>query len=147
MSRRGIFYVPTIDHNRYYIDHRHEYGYDQSTVQRFEAYIARNAETLRRAIRANVRVAMGSDAVFSGFGQNTRELDWFVKAGMTPRQALSTATTEAAALLGQEGDLGVIAPGALADLVAVEGNPVDDIAAVRQVRWVMKGGEVVVDKR
>ena len=66
---------------------------------------------------------MGSDAVFTMFGQNTRELEWFVKAGMTPEQALAAATTNGAALLGMEKSLGAVAPGYFADMVAVEGDP------------------------
>jgi imidazolonepropionase-like amidohydrolase len=90
---------------------------------------------------------MGSDAVYTMFGENTRELGWFVKAGMTPEQALKTATVNAAELLGQEKSLGALHPGYLADLVAVEGDPLADIhVAIEKVRWVMKGGEVVFDK-
>jgi imidazolonepropionase-like amidohydrolase len=109
-------------------------------------YLRRNLETARRAHKAGVRFAMGSDAVFTMFGQNTRELGWFVKAGMTPAEALATATTNGAALLGMEKSLGAIAPGYLADLVAVEGDPLRDIRVViDHVRWVMKGGKVVVN--
>jgi imidazolonepropionase-like amidohydrolase len=94
-----------------------------------------------------VKLGMGSDAVFHMFGQNTRELGWFVKFGMTPAQALATATTNGAAILGMEKSLGAIAPGYFADIVAVEGNPLTDINVVlNNVRWVMKGGTVVVDK-
>jgi imidazolonepropionase-like amidohydrolase len=82
------------------------------------------------------------------FGQNTRELGWFVKAGMTPEQALASATTTAADLLGMADRIGRIAPGYLADLVAVEGNPLQSIDALfTGVRWVMKDGRVLVDKR
>jgi imidazolonepropionase-like amidohydrolase len=81
------------------------------------------------------------------FGQNTRELGWFVQAGMTPEQALATATTNGAQLLGMEKNLGAVAPGFYADIVAVEGDPLADInVVVNRVRWVMKGGVVVVDK-
>ena len=146
MARRGTFYVPTVDHNRYYIAHRAEYGYDSAVVARLEDYVRRNAETLRRAVRARVPIAMGSDAVFTGFGENTRELEWFVRAGMTPAQALAAATTNGARLLGKEKELGAVAPGYYADVVAVEGDPLADVGAVvRGVRWVMKGGQVVVD--
>ena len=87
---------------------------------------------------------MGSDAVYSGFGQNTRELGWFVKAGMTPAQALATATTIPAKMLGRQKDLGAIAPGYYADIVAVDGDPLTDIdVVISRVRWVMKGGAVV----
>jgi imidazolonepropionase-like amidohydrolase len=148
MTKRGTFYVPTIDHNRYYVDAREEFKYDDKIVAGLNAYIEKNLETARRAHKAGVKFAMGSDAVFSMFGQNTRELEWFVKAGMTPAEALQTATTNAADLLGMPGQLGAIAPGYFADLVAVEGDPLSDIKVViDNVRWVMKDGQVVVDKR
>jgi imidazolonepropionase-like amidohydrolase len=148
MVKRGTFYVPTIDHNRYYVDAREEFKYDDKIVAGLNAYIEKNLETARRAHKAGVKFAMGSDAVFSMFGQNTRELGWFVKAGMTPAEALQTATTNGAGLLGMSGQLGAIAPGYFADLVAVEGDPLSDIKVViDNVRWVMKDGQVVVDKR
>jgi imidazolonepropionase-like amidohydrolase len=80
-------------------------------------------------------------------GQNTRELGALVKAGLTPAQALASATTVPAALLGKEKVLGAIAPGYFADIVAVEGDPLADVnVTIYKVRWVMKGGAVVVDK-
>jgi imidazolonepropionase-like amidohydrolase len=104
-------------------------------------------ETLRRAIKMDVPVAMGSDALFNMFGQNTRELLWFVEAGMKPGEALEAATTNGAAVLGMDKDLGAVAPGYYADIVAVDGDPLADIGAVvNGVRWVMKGGVVVVDR-
>jgi imidazolonepropionase-like amidohydrolase len=146
MVRRGTFYVPTIDHNRYYVENRLQFGYGEEVAARLNDYIQRNLETARRAHKAGVRFAMGSDAVFTGFGQNTRELEWFVKAGMTPEQALATATSNGAALLGMEKTLGAVAPGYFADIVAVQGDPLQDIGVViHNVRWVMKGGMVVVD--
>ena len=110
MVRQGTFYVPTIDHNRYYAEHRDEYGYSEQIAGNLNEFVKRNLETVRRAHRAGVRIAMGSDAVFTMFGQNTRELVWFVKAGMTPAEALATATTNGAALLGMEEELGKVAP-------------------------------------
>ena len=148
MVRRGTFYVPTVDHNRYYAESASIFGYDSTQVAGLNAYRDRNLETLRRAIRLHVKIAMGSDAVFTMFGQNTRELEWFVKAGMTPAQALAAATTNGAALLGKEKELGAVAPGYYADVVGVEGDPLANIQSVTTgVRWVMKGGKVVVDNR
>ena len=148
MARRGTFYVPTVDHNRYYAEHAAIFGYDSTAVAGLNRYRERNLATLRRALKAHVRIAMGSDAVFTMFGENTRELEWLVKAGMTPTQALATATESGAALLGKEKELGAVAPGYFADLVGVEGDPRADIRAVTAgVRWVMKGGKVVVDRR
>jgi imidazolonepropionase-like amidohydrolase len=147
MVRRKTFYVPTIDHNRYYAEHRGEFGYGPEVAARLNDYRKRNLETARKAHKAGVRFAMGSDAVFTMFGENARELGWLVKAGMTPAEALATATTNGAALLGRETSLGTIAPGYFADIVAVEGDPLADIKAVTDgVRWVMKGGKVVVDR-
>ncbi len=147
MARRGTVYVPTVEHNRYYIAHRDEFGYDDAVVKRLEAYVQRNLTTLRHASRAKVKIAMGSDAVFTGFGENARELERFVEAGMTPAQALESATTTGASLLNMSDTLGAIAPGYYADLVAVDGDPLADIQAVtRHVVWVMKGGAVVVDR-
>ena len=147
MAKNGIIYVPTVEHNRYYIEHKDEYGYSEANVNNLNEYIDKNFETLKRAIKANVKIAMGSDAVFTGFGDNTRELEWFVKAGMTPEQALRTATTTGAEMLGMEKELGALAPGYYADMVAVQGDPIKDInVIINNVKWVMKGGEVVVDK-
>jgi len=146
MVKRRTVWVPTIDHNRYYVDAKDEYQFAPETIGPLQAYIEKNLEATRRAFKAGVRLGMGSDAVYSMFGQNTRELGWFVKAGMTPAQALATATTTAAELLGVEHQLGRIAPGYLADLVAVDGNPLQKIDALfTNVRWVMKEGAVVID--
>src|ERR1700687_4430237 len=148
MARRGTYYVPTIDHNRYYLENGDKIGYAPGYKEKLQGFIPRNLETARKAFKAGVKFAMGSDAIYTMFGQNTRELGWFVKAGMTPEQALRTATTNAAELLGKEKERGAVAPGYFADLVAVEGDPLADINVVlNNVKWVMKGGSVVADKR
>jgi imidazolonepropionase-like amidohydrolase len=143
--RKGIFYVPTIDHNRYYIDDASVYQFGPGAVPRLKDYMARNIATARKAFQAGVKFAMGSDAVYDMFGQNTRELGALVEIGMKPEQALKTATVNAADLLGQTQNLGWATPGHYADLVAVEGDPLADIqVAIQKVRRVMKGGVVVV---
>jgi imidazolonepropionase-like amidohydrolase len=146
MARKKIFYVPTIDHNRYYVDNAQMLRYPSGATVPLNDFIARNLETAKRAFRAGVRFAMGSDAVYTMFGENTRELAWFVKAGMTPEQALKTATVDGAELLGVGDRLGRLKPGYLADIAAIDGNPLENIDAVQKVRWVMKAGAVVVDK-
>ena len=148
MVQQGTIYVPTIDHNRYYADFRDDYGYTFEQALGLDAYRARNLETARRAHKAGVKIAMGSDAVHMMFGQNTRELGLLVQAGMTPLDALNTATVIGAEVLGMSNTLGRVAPGYFADIVAVEGDPARDVnALLLGVRWVMKGGAVVVDKR
>jgi imidazolonepropionase-like amidohydrolase len=147
MAKRGTVYVPTVEHNRYYIAHRDEFGYDDAVVKRLEAYVQRNLETLRRAIKAGVPIAMGSDAVFTGFGENARELERLVEAGLTPAEALRSATSVGASLMGMSDSIGAIAPGYYADIVAVDGDPLADIQALtRRVVWVMKDGKVVVNR-
>jgi imidazolonepropionase-like amidohydrolase len=147
MRRRRTVWVPTIDHNRYYIDAREEFGFKADAIPPLRDYIARNLRAVERAVEAGVRLGMGSDAVFTMFGQNTQELGWFVKAGMNPAQALATATTIPAELLGMGERLGRVLPEFTADLVAVQGDPLSDIAALFSgVRWVMKEGRVVIDR-
>ena len=144
MVKQGTYYVPTIDHNRYYIDAAAEYQFAPGYEEHLSAYIKRNFETAQRAFKAGVKFAMGSDAVFTMFGQNTRELEWFVKAGMTPEEALKTATVNCADLLGKPERLGAVKPGYYGDVIAVEGDPLADIQVViHKVRGVVKGGQVV----
>lgn len=151
LVRRKIYYVPTIDHNQYYFENADTtYKFPPEAKANLRGYIERNYATAKKVFEAGGgdRMVVGSDAVFNGFGQNMRELTWFKKLGMSNEQALATATTIPAAMLGMENKLGVVAPGAFADIVAVEGDPLADInAVVNHVRWVMKGGSVVVDKR
>lgn len=148
MVTRGTVWVPTVDHNRYYVDAAAEYGFAAGSEVALKNYIERNQRSVQQAVKLGVKLGMGSDAVYSMFGQNTRELEWFVKAGMTPAQALATATTTAAALLGMDDRLGRVAPGYLADLVAVEGDPTATLAALfGGVRLVIKAGRIVVDRR
>ena len=147
MARQGTIYVPTIDHNRYYVENADNYGFPAGDTDNLNDFIERNFKTAKKAFEAGVKFAMGSDAVYNGFGLNTRELEWYVKLGMTPEQALLTATRNGAEMLGMSDSLGGVMPGYFADIVAVEGDPLADINVVLQrVRWVMKGGEVVVDK-
>src|SRR5215813_4480817 len=151
MVKRKTYYAPTIDHNQYYVENADTvYHFPPGAKERLLDYIQRNFETAKKAFQAGVHMIVGSDAVYNGWGLNMRELDWFVKMGMTPAQALRAATTEPAAMLGMEKSLGAVAPGFYADIVAVEGDPLANITAVSRrdnVRWVMKAGRVVVDKQ
>src|SRR5947208_2765253 len=110
MAKRGTFYVPTIDHNRYYLDSWQKIGYANGFQEKTKAFIERNLETARKAHKAGVKFAMGSDAIYTMFGQNTRELGCFVKAVMTPEHALRTASTTAVELSDKENDVGALAP-------------------------------------
>ena len=145
MVKRGTVWVPTVDHNRYYIDAKDEFGFAPGVEGPLKDYIERNLASVAKGVKLGVKIGMGSDAVYTMFGQNTRELEWLVKAGMTPTQALASATTIPAELLGLGDRLGRIAPGYLADLVAIEGDPTSSVLPViNGVKWVMKEGRIVV---
>jgi imidazolonepropionase-like amidohydrolase len=148
MVQKKIWYVPTIDHNQYYIENADDvYKFPAGAKENLSNYIQRNFETAKKAYRAGARMLVGSDAVYNGFGLNMRELTWFVKLGMTNEQALQSATVLPAEMLGMGNRLGAIAPSYFADILAVEGDPLADIQlAIKNVRWVMKGGAVIVDK-
>jgi imidazolonepropionase-like amidohydrolase len=106
----------------------------------------RHFAALQTAIAAGVRIAMGTDMLpaepFEGSNGTVREMEYMVEAGMSPLDAIRAATIRAAELLGVEHELGRPAPGMLADLIAVGGDPTEDVSALADVRLVMKGGEV-----
>jgi imidazolonepropionase-like amidohydrolase len=143
MAKRNIFLVPTLYHLDWYSRHGGALGYTPGYSERLAALQTIQFESLRRARKAGVRIACGSDAVYSMHGENAQEILWLVKAGLTPIEALQSATSINAALLGLEGEIGRVAKGYAADLVAVAGNPSEDIAAVTRVKLVMKGGRAV----
>lgn len=150
LARKRIWYVPTIHHNQHYFDRADDaYQFSAEAKQNLLNYIERNLITAQKAYRAGARLVAGSDAVYTGYGANIQmqELRWFVKLGMSNEQALQSATVLPAEMLGMEKSLGSLAPGYFADIIAVEGDPLADIeAAISKVRWVMKAGNVVVDK-
>jgi imidazolonepropionase-like amidohydrolase len=95
------------------------------------------------AMRNGVKIAFGTDAGVFPHGDQVREFKIYVDEGMTPMQAIQSATTSGAELIGWPGKVGVVAPGAWADLVAVSGDPLKDITELERVKWVMKGGKVM----
>jgi imidazolonepropionase-like amidohydrolase len=100
-------------------------------------------EGFRKAVRAGVKIAYGTDAGVYPHGLNARQFRYMVRFGMTPMQAIQSATTSAAALMGKSADVGAVSPGHYADMVAVAGDPLADIGALEKVDHVMKGGKLV----
>ncbi|MCY1005414.1 amidohydrolase family protein [Nannocystis pusilla] len=145
MRARGVVYVPTIHHNRYYRDNIDRFGFSPDKRAAFDAFIADNIATAKAAHAAGVTIVMGSDALYTAFGESTRELDVFVHdVGMTPMEALATATTDAARLLRADDRIGAIRPNYLADFVVIDGD-LSQIEHIHDVVAVVKEGAVVFE--
>src|SRR4029077_9129736 len=126
MAERGIFFVPTLLVYEY-----HRRSPQPHVKARAAELYEHHIESIQRALRIGVKVVAGTDAGGHGHPANAGELECLVKAGMTPMQALQAATGWAAECLGWEEELGTAQPGKLADLVAVKGDPLADIAMLR----------------
>jgi imidazolonepropionase-like amidohydrolase len=138
MVQKGIYYVPTIYVGEYVAQGRAAAG-----AKVWLDMIKIHGETFQRAVKTGVKIAFGTDAGGFDWAENpAKEFPYMVKYGMTPAQAIRAATSDAAALLGMENDVGSIAEGKYADLVAVKGDPLSDITLLQKIDFVMKGGEV-----
>jgi imidazolonepropionase-like amidohydrolase len=143
MKEHGTWLVPTLSAGAYVADKAKIPGYFPPQVAAKAAAIgAQIVGTAGRAYKAGVKIAFGTDAAVFPHGQNAHEFELMVQAGMPPLFTIQAATIRAAELLKHDKDLGSVAPGKLADLVAVPGNPLDDIALMRRVSFVMKDGTV-----
>jgi imidazolonepropionase-like amidohydrolase len=143
MKEHGTWYVPTIIAGDFVASHAKIPGYYPPQVAVKAAAIGSQIlATAGRAYKAGVKIAFGTDAAVYPHGQNAHEFELMVMAGMPPMFALQAATTHAAELLKHEKDLGSVTPGKLADVIAVPGNPLDDISLMKRVTFVMKDGIV-----
>jgi imidazolonepropionase-like amidohydrolase len=142
MKEHGTYLVPTT----YLVDRINLAVLPPLVRAKAETILPIARESLKRAIAAGVKIAFGTDAGVFPHGENAKEFAVYVKQGMSPLEALRSATLHAADLLGKK-DRGVIEAARLADLVAVPGDPVRDITATERVSWVMLGGKVVMEKR
>ena len=143
MKKHGTWYVPTVTAGRFVTEKAKVDGYYPEVVRPKAARIGPQIQgTLAKAWKAGVKIAFGTDSGVSLHGENADEFIYMVEAGMPPAEALRAATVHAAELLGRD-DLGRLAPGSVADLVAMPGDPLQDIGVVKKVDFVMKDGKVV----
>jgi len=139
MAQKGIFYVPTIYVGEYVAQGRAAAG-----AKVWLDMIKIHGDTIHRAINAGVKIAFGTDVGGFDWGINPAvEFPYMTKYGMTPAQAIRAATTNAAELLGMQNDVGRVAQGKFADIVAVKGDPLADLTLLQKIDFVMKGGEIV----
>jgi imidazolonepropionase-like amidohydrolase len=142
MKKHGTWYVPTISAGRFVADKAKVPGYLPEIVRvKAERIGAQIQDTFGKAYRAGVKIAFGTDMGVGPHGDNALEFGYMVEAGMPANEALQAATFKAAQVLGVT-DIGQIEPGFRADIVAVPGNPLEDIMLTRKVGFVMKDGVV-----
>jgi len=144
MKERGTYYVPTISAGKFVAEKSADGDYLPPIVRPKAASVGPQIqETFARAYRAGVTIAFGTDCGVSPHGSNALEFVYMVEAGMPELAAIRSATLNSAELLGVEDELGSISPGKLADIIAVNGNPLEDISLLQRVPFVMKDGRVV----
>jgi imidazolonepropionase-like amidohydrolase len=136
MHDKGVFLVPTLA-TRVGLGSS---KFPPAVQAKAERAMAQQDVMVRRALALGVRIALGTDAAVYPHGENAREFALLAADGMSPAQALMAGTSSAAELLGLKEKIGALKPGMAADIVAVPGNPLDDIGATRRVVFVMKGG-------
>jgi imidazolonepropionase-like amidohydrolase len=139
LVEHGTYYCPTLS---VYIPKTP----DEDTELR-RRIVASHRQVFQKALRMGVKIVFGTDVGAFEHGTNAREFELMVEYGMKPLEAIRAATTRAAELLRMEKQIGAVEPGKYADIIAVEGNPLEDIRALRRVNFVMKAGQVYVSPR
>ena len=143
MAQRGTFFDPNLLVLHNYLDNRSAFTFTDEQLSTIEKGIAPTEDVIRRARAHNVKLSFGTDAVAGSHGRNAEEFVYRVRdAHEKAMDAVISATSRSAESLGLGDSVGTVAPGFEADLVATDGNPLDDITAVRRVVFVMKGGKV-----
>ena len=145
LKEKGVFLVPT---GAIWLEDVEEGAEKDAPAWRKEreaGFRKGSEEGFRKAVAAGARIAMGSDQSVLPHGQNAKEIVWMASHGMTPLEAIRAATVNASELLGWSDRVGSLAPGKYADIIAVRGNPLQDVTTLERVAWVMKGGVVTKD--
>jgi len=143
MKEHGTYLVADIYNDDFILQQGKQHGFTDEMIDKEKSLGQKQREGFRRAAQAGVKIAFGTDAGVYPHGGNAKQFAYMVKYGLTPAQAIQSATFNAAELLGWSDRAGSIEPGKFADLIAVAENPLDDITALERVKFVMKGGKIV----
>jgi imidazolonepropionase-like amidohydrolase len=147
MVERGTYLVPDVYADEYSLVSGAEIGLDPEMLAKARAVSGHFRESARRAHEAGVKIAFGTDAGVYPHGENAKQFALYVDLGMSPTEAIATATRNAAELIGVSDDVGTIEAGKYADLIAVPHNPLEDVRVLETIPFVMKGGRIVKDER
>jgi imidazolonepropionase-like amidohydrolase len=142
MKQKGTYYDPTIFVGDYVLQEFAKKGYPEKIMNKARLISPLVAGSFTKAVKAGVKISFGTDAGVFPHGLNARQFAYMVKYGQTPIQAIQSATVNSADLLGWSKKVGSIEKGKFADIIAVEGNPLDNIRILENVSFVMKGGVV-----
>jgi imidazolonepropionase-like amidohydrolase len=142
MKEKGAYYDPSLYVGEYVIKEFSKKGYPEKIINKAKMITPLVAKSFSDAVKSGVKIVYGTDAGVFPHGLNARQFFYMVKYGLTPMQAIQTATINAADLLGWKGKIGSIEKGKYADIIAIEGNPLDNITGLEHVSFVMKGGVV-----
>src|ERR1700722_13286920 len=143
MKEHGTYLVPTLYLGDWAFQNMEQLHMPPPLMAKAQEVIPAARKNIAHAFASGVKVAFGTDAAVYPHGLNAHEFAVMVKLGLTPLQAIQAATVNAADLLGWSGKVGSLEPGAWADIIAVDGDPVKDVTTLERVKFVMKGGEVV----
>ena len=143
LKKNGTYLVPTLYLTDWHREHAVEAHLPDFAKDKMIQVSHVGKANAKKAIAAGVKIGMGTDAAVYPHGLNAHELAVYVSLGMSPLQAIQSATINDADLLAWSDKVGTIEPGKWADIIAVDGNPLDDITTLQRVKFVMKGGEVV----
>ena len=141
-KEHGTYFVMDIYNDDYILGKAIEFGLPQENVEKEKMVGRTQRENFEKAFKAGVKMAFGTDAGVYPHGDNAKQFHYMVKYGMSPAQAIKAATVNAADLLGKTKDLGTLEPGKYADIIAVTGDPLQDVRALETMDFVMKGGKV-----
>jgi imidazolonepropionase-like amidohydrolase len=143
LKKNGTYLVPTLYLMDWYKENIVRSNVPEYSRRKLEMVSAAGRTNVQKAMQAGVKIALGTDAAVYPHGLNAHELAVYVRLGMTPLQAIQSATINGADLLGWSDRIGTIEPGKFADLIAVDGDPLKDVTTLERVKFVMKGGETV----